>query len=302
MSTRPHPFTLRQLQYAVAVADTLSFRKAAALCRVSQPSLSAQIAQVEEALGLRLFERDRRRVLLTSAGREVLERARRLLVESDDLVEVARRSGDPLRGTLRLGIIPTVSPYFLPLAAPALRRAFPELTPLWTEERTAALAGQLREGGLDAAVVALESRLGEVDHEVIGVDPFLLATPRNHPLGAGKPVQPSELRDVEVLVLEDGHCLRDQVLSFCSRARAHELEFRATSLGTLAQMVAGGVGVTLLPGIAIPTEADRARLRVRPFASPAPSRTIALVWRPRSPLAPALRNLARALARAWPRG
>ena len=301
MKPGPHPFTLRQLQYSVAVADTLSFSKAAARCRVSQPSLSAQIAQVEGALGIRLFERDRRRVLVTAVGREIVERARRILLESDDLVELARRSGNPLAGTLRLGIIPTVSPYFLPLATPALRRSFPALIPLWTEERTSVLVHQLEEGSLDAALVALESRLGEVDHEVVGVDPFLLATARDHPLGRGRPVERSELRDVEVLVLEDGHCLRDQVLSFCARARARELEFRATSLPTLAQMVAGGAGVTLLPEIAIRTEAARARLRVRPFASPVPSRTIALVWRPRSPLAPALLELAQVLGKAWPK-
>ena len=139
MNLAPHPFTLRQLQYAVAVADTLSFHRAAALCQVSQPSLSAQLAQLEEALGAKLFERDRRRVLPTPAGGQVLQRARRLLVEADDLVEEARRVGDPFAGTLRIGVIPTISPYLLPHLVPGVRRRYPRLTALWVEDKTDAL-------------------------------------------------------------------------------------------------------------------------------------------------------------------
>jgi LysR family transcriptional regulator, hydrogen peroxide-inducible genes activator len=298
MNLGPHPFTLRQLQYAVAVAEWLSFRKAAEHCHVSQPSLSAQIAQMEGALGVRLFERDRRRVLVMAAGREIIKRARTILRQTDDLVELARRAGDPLSGTLRIGVIPTISPYLLPRLTSALRAAYQRLTILWVEDKTEVVVRSLEAGTLEAALLALEADLGDVEREIIGPDPFVLATPVGHPLGTkASPAKASELRDASVLLLDDGHCFREQALAFCSGAKAHELEFRATSLTTLAQMVAGGAGVTLLPEIAVATEAKRAELSIRPFAHPSPRRTIALVWRKRSPLSPALRQLA-ATARA----
>lgn len=299
MRLSPHPITLRQLQYVVAVADARSFRKAAELCRVSQPSLSAQVAQLEEALGASLFERERRPVLPTPAGAEVVERARKLLVETDDLIEAARRLRDPLAGTLRIGVIPTVSPYLLPLVVPALRRAHPELTVLWTEEKTEVLVTRLGDGDLDAALLALDSSVAHLEHEVIARDPFVLATPAKHPLGRPRtPVKLSELAGATVLLLDDGHCFRDQALAFCSRARAHEADFRATSLSTLSQMVAAGAGVTLLPRLALGTESRRGSLAVRSFAAPAPSRTIVLAWRAHSPLGPALQRLAVSLRRA----
>jgi LysR family transcriptional regulator, hydrogen peroxide-inducible genes activator len=293
MKLAPHPFTLRQLQYAVAIADSLSFRKAAERCHVSQPSLSAQLAQLEDVLGVRLFERDRRRVLVTAAAREILERARLILRESDDLVEVAQRSSDPLSGTLRVGVIPTISPYLLPGLTARVRSTFPRLTLLWLEDKTEVLVQSLDGGTLDAALLALEADVGDVEREIIGRDPFVLATPPGHALGAkSSSVKTSELLDERVLLLDDGHCFRDQALAFCTSAKAHELEFRATSLATLVQMVAGGVGVTLLPGLAVPTETRRTGLSIRRFAQPGPGRTLALVWRKRSPLAPALRQLA----------
>lgn len=303
MKFAPHPFTLRQLQYVVAVAETLSFRKAAEKCHVSQPSLSAQIAQLEDVLGVRLFERDRRRVLLTTVGKELVERARRLLVETDALEEAARRAGDPLSGALRLGIIPTVSPYLLPTAAPVLRKAYPRLTVQWREDKTETLVHELERGALEGALLALEAELGDVESAVVAEDPFVLVTPRNHPLGASRePASPSELRGEDVLLLDDGHCFRAQALALCSKARAHELEFRATSLTTLTQMIASGAGVTLLPQLAVPTEVQRSQLRVRPFTAPVPKRTIALVWRRRSPLAEALKQVAATLRSAWPHG
>lgn len=293
MSLAPHPMTLRQVQYAVAVADTLSFRKAAARCHVSQPSLSAQLAQMEAGLGVRLFERDRRRVLITQAGRAVIERARALLRESDDLVVLAQRFGDPLSGTLRLGVIPTISSYLLPRLSVALRQTYPELTVYWVEDKTEVLVRSLEGGTLDAALVALEAELGSVAHEVIGSDPFVLALPLEHPLGANrKPAKASELENASVLLLDDGHCFREQTLAYCTGAKARELEFRATSLSTLAQMVASGAGVTLLPQVAVATETKRADLLIRPFADPAPHRTLALIWRRRSPLEPPLQELA----------
>ena len=302
MQLGPYPLTLRQLQYAVAVAELLSFRNAAERCHVSQPALSAQLAQMEEALGVPLFERDRRRVLVTAAGREVIERARLILRETDDLVGLARCRADPLSGTLRIGVIPTISPYLLPGLAAALRAAYPQLITLWIEDKTEVLLKGLDSSTLDAALLALEADIGDVEREIIGSDVFVLATPEGHPLGTKSArVKPSELEDACVLLLNEGHCFREQALIFCSHAKAHEIEFRATSLSTLAQMVAGGAGVTLLPELAVATEAKRAKLSIRHFARPAPKRTIALVWRKRSPLGSAFRQLAMTARTAYGR-
>jgi LysR family hydrogen peroxide-inducible transcriptional activator len=300
MMLGPYPFTLRQIQYAVAVAESLSFRKAAERCHVSQPSLSAQLAQMEAALGMRLFERDRRRVLLTANGREIIERARTVLREIQDVVELARCCGDPLAGSLQIGVIPTISPYLLPALTPALHGAFPRLTILWLEERTDVLVRLLEGGSLDAALLALEADVCEVEREVLGSDPFVLATPAGHRLGTPRsPAMLSDLKGETVLLLDDGHCFREQALAVCSKAKATELEFRATSLSTLAQVVAAGVGVTLLPALAAAAEAKHARLSLRPFREPAPKRTLALVWRPRSPLGPSLRRLASTAREAY---
>jgi LysR family hydrogen peroxide-inducible transcriptional activator len=301
MSFAPHAASLRQLQYAVAVADARSFRRAAEQCGVSQPSLSAQLAQLEDALGVRLFERDRRRVLLTPAGEDLIDRARRVLVDADDLVDAARRLGDPLAGMLAIGVIPTVSPYLLPVAAPAIRRAHPRLTVRWLEEKTENLARELHAGRLDAALLALEADLGgPLQREVIGRDPFMLATPRAHPLAKrARPASLGELRGAHLLLLDDGHCLRDQALAVCSGARTEELAYRATSLPTLAQMVSAGAGVTLLPRMAVATESRRAHLAVRPLADERAFRTLALVWRPTSPAGPALRALARTIRASY---
>jgi LysR family hydrogen peroxide-inducible transcriptional activator len=296
----PPPFSLRQLQYAVAVADALSFGRAAEACGVSQPSLSAQLAELEQALGMRLFERDRRRVLLTTAGEALVARARRVLTDVDDLADAGRRMCDPFAGTLRIGVIPTISTYLLPVLVRALRREYPVLSVRWTEDKTPNLVGALAGGTLDAALLALEADLGELTREAIGHDPFLLAAPRGHALARRtSPVTAQELAGARVLLLDDGHCLRDQALAVCGGAGAQELGFRATSLSTLAQMVATGAGVTLLPALAVETESRRAPLVVRPLAEPA-FRTVGLVWRPTSPLAPALSAVAATMRGAYP--
>lgn len=297
----PHPFTLRQLQYVVAVADALSFRQAAERCHVAQPSLSAQLAQLEDALGVRLFERDRRRVLLTAAGKDLVERARRLLVDADDFFAAAKRAGDPLAGELRIGVIPTISPYLLPSITPALRAAYPSLVTKWLEEKTDVLVRSLDAGQIDAALLALEADLGDVESEVVATDPFVLVSRPDDPiLAKSRPLTLNELGETNVLLLDDGHCLREQALAVCTRAKAHELEFRATSLSTLVHMVAGGAGVTLLPEMAVAFEVERAGLGARPFARPAPHRTIALVWRKRSPLVEALKKIAATIRNAYP--
>jgi len=296
MRWSPHPLTLRQLQYAVAIAEHLSFRKAAAVCHVSQPSLSAQLALLEEALGVRLFERDRRRVLVTGPGAPLLERMARVLREADDLVDASTRARDPFQGAITVGVIPTVAPYLLHQIAPALRSAYPKLSFVWVEEKTRVLREQLASGDLDAAIVATSAEFGDADSAVIGDDPFVLAMAKDHPLARStKPARLSDLASSKVLLLDDGHCFRDQALALCQRVGADEAAVRATSLSTLTQMVAGGDGVTLLPSLSVGLENRGGALAVRRFVGPAPSRRLALVWRKHSPLEPALQGIAETL-------
>jgi LysR family hydrogen peroxide-inducible transcriptional activator len=292
MRLGPYPITVRQLQYIVAVAEQRNFRKAAAACHVSQPSLSAQLAQAEEVLGVRLFERGRRGVVVTAAGKEVVEKARNLCTGVESLLDAARNLGDPFSGRLRVGIIPTVAPYLLPEIAPALRKRYTKLTLLWTEEKTDVLVQRLARAEIDAAILALEADIGDLDTLVLGQDAFVFAAPAGHPLAAAhKPLRPEDLEGESVLLLDDGHCFRKQVLSFCSRTGADEAGFRATSLATLVQMTAGGVGVTLLPHLALPVENRHKLLHVRSFAPKAPYRTLALCWRRGSALATTLQAL-----------
>ena len=286
-------FSLRQLQYAVAVADTGGFRRAADLCHVSQPSLSAQLAQLEKALGAQLFERDRRRVLLTAAGVDLVARARVVLTAACDLGSAAKRLSDPLAGTLRIGVIPTISPYLLPEISPAIRKRFPRLTIEWNEEKTRTILRDLADGRLDAVLLAQVPGMEEFDRELIGEDAFVLAGAASHPLLRTKrPAQPADLHGEEIFLLEDGHCFREQALSLCTRNRATEAGFRATSLSTLARMAGSGAGVTLLPAISLAVENRRGELATRPFAKPVPARKLVLAWRRQSPLSGALRDLA----------
>ena len=276
----PLPVSLRQLQYIVAIAEHGSFRRAAEACHVAQPSLSAQVAVAEQALGVQLFERTGRRVRVPPAAAPLVAQARRIVVAAGDLQELARQRADPFRGTLRLGVIPTICPYLLPDIARPLTRAYPDLTIEWSEERTARLVEQVKEGAIDGAVLALEADLRGLAHEPLGWDPFFLAAAPGHPLARGKKrVTPEALDGARVFLLDDGHCFRDQALQLCASAGAREIGFRATSLATLVQMVSASGGVTLLPSIALPVENRRGQLTVRPFAAPGPGRTLGLAWR-----------------------
>ena len=293
-----HDLSLRQLQYVVAVADTLGFRRAAERCGVSQPTLSAQVQHLEEVLGVKLFERDRRRVLVTSAGEEVVTRARRILVDTEDLLAVATRARDPFAGTFRVGVIPTIAPYFLPEVTQVLAKKYPHLRLVFREEKTEDTVRDLWAGTLDAGLVALEADLGALEHAEVMRDPFVVAMPKGHRLAKKKKIAQSDLDDQEVLLLEDGHCLRSQALALCSKAGAREMDLRATSLATLVQMVAGSNAVTLLPDLALSVENRGEQLEIRPFSAPIPFRTLVLVWRPRSPFADAFRRTAATLRAA----
>jgi LysR family hydrogen peroxide-inducible transcriptional activator len=266
---------------------------------VAQPSLSAQVAVAERALGVQLFERTGRRVRVPASAAAIVAQARRILMAAGDLRELARQKADPFRGTLRLGIIPTICPYLLPDIAPSLSRDFPDLTIDWIEERTARLVRQIRDGAIDAAVLALEADLKGLAHAPLGWDPFLLAASHDHALAhAKKRVTPDVLDGERVLLLDDGHCFRDQALELCARAGATEGGFRATSLATLVQMVSASGGVTLLPAIALPVENRRGQLAVRPFAAPGPGRTLALAWRRGSALRAPLQRIAETIRAA----
>jgi LysR family hydrogen peroxide-inducible transcriptional activator len=273
--------TVRQLEYLVAVADQRSFRRAAETVGVTQPALSAQIQAVEDVLGVQVFERDRRRVLITPHGEQIVARARAAIAAVDEVATAARGLAEPLVGPLRMGVIPTIAPYLLPRLLPAVHKAFPRLELILREEQTSRLLAQLDAGRLDCALLALPVP-GDLTAAAIGDEAFLLAAPRGSPVLGKKKLHESDLAGQEVLLLEDGHCLRDQALAVCQQAGSTEVaEVRATSLPTLVQMVAGGLGITLLPesaaDVLVPTA--RGPVQLARFADPAPGRTIGLVWR-----------------------
>ncbi|MDP9150602.1 MAG: LysR substrate-binding domain-containing protein [Myxococcota bacterium] len=293
--------SLRQLEYVVAVADARNFHRAAERCHVSQPTLSAQVQQLEGVLGARLFERDRRGILLTGPGEEVVAHARRVLLEVADLLSVARRVHDPFEGTFRVGVIPTVAPYLLPDVMPVLNARHPKLRLVFREEKTDDVLRDLGQGTLDLGLLALEADVGDLDHAEVLKDPFVVALPRHHSLARNKRLALAALEGQPVLLLDDGHCFRTQALALCAKAHAREADWRATSLATLVQMVSAGAGITLLPKLALEVENRRGQLEVRPFVPPAPSRTIGLVWRRTSPFSDAFRAIAAVLASGAPR-
>ncbi len=272
---------LRDLRYFVALADTRHFGKAAARSFVSQPTLSAQIKKLEAYLGVQLIERQPRRVALTEIGAKLAPIARRILADSEELVATARSEHDPLSGRLKLALIPTIGPYLLPLVVRRLRKQLPSLQLMLYEYRTEPLLDRLREGDIDAGILALPIPLDGLEACDLYEEAFKVATPNDHPFAKRASIRLDDLSGETLLLLEDGHCLRDQALEVCSRIDVHESgDYRATSLETLRQMVAAGLGVTLLPDLATrgPFGAGHA-LTVKPFARPAPTRMVGAVWR-----------------------
>lgn len=272
---------LKDLRYLVAVADERHFGRAAAHCFVSQPTLSAQLKKLEQDLGVQLIERAPNNVTLTPAGQEIVTRARRILEASDEVVQLAHSHRDPLAGKLRVALLPTIGPYLLPRVAPALRRALPRLELRLYEYQTAPLLEKLQAGALDLGILALPVEAPGCEARELYDEPFTVALPGRHPLAAHKTLRVADLRGETLLLLEDGHCLRDQALEICSRVGTKDpQDFRATSLETLRHMVATGAGVTLLPQLASRGAWGNARgVAVRPFANPAPSRHVGALWR-----------------------
>ncbi|HEV2620557.1 MAG TPA: DNA-binding transcriptional regulator OxyR [Frateuria sp.] len=286
---------LRDLTYLVSLAEHRHFGRAAEASFVSQPTLSTQIKKLEDELGVALVERTPRKVLLTETGREIASRARAVLAEVDEIRAIAQRTRDPEAGKLRLGVFPTLGPYLLPHLVPLVRRRFPRLELLLIEEKTEQVIRMLREGSLDTGLLALPLHEESLHAEFLFEEPFVLAVPGDHPLAQRKArLKLADLSDESLLLLEDGHCLRDQALELCQLAGAGEkVGFRATSLETLRQMVAANVGITLLPTLAIkPPVARTGNVQLLEFAGHAPSRRIALVWRKSSSLGPFLKRFA----------
>jgi LysR family hydrogen peroxide-inducible transcriptional activator len=289
---------LKDLRYLVAVADLRHFGRAAARCFVSQPTLSAQLKKLEQALGVQLIERAPNNVSLTAAGDEVVARARRILEASDEVVALARSQRDPLAGPLRVGLLPTIGPYLLPRVSPAIRRALPRLQLRLYEYQTAPMLERLRGGELDVGILALPVELTGLESRELYREPFLVALPERHALAAHETLRVADLEGETLLLLEDGHCLRDQALEVCARAGVREpQDFRATSLETLRQMVATGAGVTLLPELAVRGAYRSARgVALRPFARPAPVRRVGAVWRKSSARRAAIDALCKLIA------
>lgn len=289
---------LKDLRYLLAVADTGHFGQAAERCFVSQPTLSAQLKKLEDYLGVALVERQPRKALLTAAGLQIAERARHIVGASEEIVDIARTHRDPLAGRLRVALLPTIGPYLLPLVAPKLRKILPRLELMLYEYQTRPMLDKLRAGEIDVGILALPIEVeGLVTRELYD-EPFVVATPAQHPLASRKTVRVEDLRGVTLLLLEDGHCLRDQALDVCSRIDVQEKQdFRGTSIETLRQMVAAGAGVTLLPELASHASSGGSRqVAIRPFAKPIPVRQVGAVWRKSSVRGPAIEAVVKVIA------
>ncbi|HXP64306.1 MAG TPA: LysR substrate-binding domain-containing protein [Steroidobacteraceae bacterium] len=272
---------LKDLKYLVALADTGHFGKAAERSFVSQPTLSAQLKKLEEYLGVKLVERQPKNVQLTEVGKQIVIRARRMLDEGDEIVALARSNTDPFAGKLKVGLIPTIGPYLLPRVMQKIRKAVPQLGLMLYEYQTEELLRRLREGEIDLGILALPVMQDGLESRALYEEVFTVALPTHHALAAKNTIKVQDLKGQTLLLLQDGHCLRDQALEVCSRVDVREAEdYRATSLETLRQMVVAGLGVTLLPEMAVESPYGSQRgLAIRQFTNPKPSRTVGAVWR-----------------------
>ena len=289
---------LKDLRYLVAVADLRHFGRAAARCFVSQPTLSAQLKKLETSLGVQLIERAPNNVSLTPSGEEIVARARRILEASDEVVTLARSQRDPLAGRLRVALLPTIGPYLLPRVAPAIRKSLPRLQLHLYEYQTGPMLEKLRAGELDVGILALPVELTGLEAHELYREPFTVALPEHHRLAGEDTIRVADLKGETLLLLEDGHCLRDQALEVCGRVGVRDQQdFRATSLETLRQMVATGAGVTLLPELAVRGAYRNAKgVVMRPFARPVPLRHVGALWRKSSARRTAIEALCRLIS------
>lgn len=288
----------RALQYFVALADLRHFSRAADACFVSQPTLSTQIKKLEQELGVQLVERAPRRIMLTPIGLEVAARAGAVLRDLEQIKALARRAIDPNAGVLRLGLFPTLAPYLLPHVIPKLRKRYPQLQLQLFEEKTADILTMLHQGKLDAGILAQPIEDESLECLPLFREPFLVAMPAQHPLAQHNRIHMEDLRGQELLLLEEGHCLRDQALEVCQLAGASEnVDFHATSMETLRQMVAANVGITLMPLLAVkPPIPVTENLVLKQFAGVPPSRQLAMFWRKSSALGDFIRQFSTAFS------
>ncbi len=294
--------TLQELKYLVALADHGHFGRAAEACFITQSTLSTQIKKLEDFLGVTLFDRSLKRVTPTPIGREILQSARNIVEESERIREVARHAQDPMARTIHLGVIPTLGPYYLPHALTLVHKKHPDLRLLLREEMTPQILGHLADGKLDAGLLALPVTDDNLRVEPLFYEPFFAALPAGHALAKREVLKVSDIMAEKLLLLDEGHCLRDQALDVCGTGSRGREEVRATSLETLRQMVAMGLGLTLLPALAVDAGARQTKkaVDIRPFKSPPPGRTIGLVWRRRAPFPETFERLAATLKATLP--
>lgn len=294
--------TLQELKYLVALADHGHFGRAAEACFITQSTLSTQIKKLEVFLGVTLFDRSLKRVTPTPIGREILAAARSIVEESERIRELARHAQDPMARTIHLGVIPTLGPYYLPHALTLVHRKHPGLRLLLREEMTSQILEHLTDGKLDAGLLALPVTDDSLRVEPLFYEPFYAALPAGHPLAKRDVLKVSDIMAEKLLLLDEGHCLRDQALDVCGTGSRGREEVRATSLETLRQMVGMGLGLTLLPALAVDAgpRASKKTIEIRPFKAPPPGRTIGLVWRKRAPFPETFEHLAATLKATLP--
>ncbi|MBS4050355.1 MAG: LysR family transcriptional regulator [Methylomonas sp.] len=288
---------LRDLRYLIAVADLRSFVQASEHCHISQPTLSTQIKKLEDRLGVQIFERNNKRVLATEVGEHIIATARRILKEVDQIQELAETARDPLAGNLRIGAFPTLSTYIFPALVPLIRDALPRIRLILVEEKTEELVRQLKNGQIDMALLAMPVGDDFLQTQALFDDEFLLAVAADHPLAKADKIRQQDLSGQQLLLLDEGHCLRGQALQVCQINGAEEQQdVRATGLETLRQMVRAGTGITFMPRIAI--RAQDQGIRYIPFQAPVPSRNIGLAWRKTSARGHLIAEIGRLIMRA----